>query len=68
MFRNAEVLAAQIHRPPNVIERALIQREVEACGGKIDGNGNAAEQLGLHPDTLRSRMQKLGIARPARPA
>jgi len=41
---------------------------VEACGWKIHGKANAAEKLGLHPNTLRYRMQKLGITRPARPA
>jgi hypothetical protein len=30
-------------------DRAHIQRVVEACGWKIHGKGNAAEQLGLHP-------------------
>lgn len=29
--------------------------------GKINGPGGAAQLLGLHPSTLRSRMQKLGI-------
>jgi formate hydrogenlyase transcriptional activator len=37
---------------------------LERCRWKIDGNGNAAEVLGLHPNTLRSRMRKLGISRP----
>jgi len=50
------------------LDRAHIQRMVEACGWRIHGKGNAADKLGLHPNTLRSRMQKLGIARPARPS
>jgi len=37
---------------------------LERCGWKIDGAGNAAELLGMHPNTLRSRMKKLGVARP----
>jgi transcriptional regulator with GAF, ATPase, and Fis domain len=37
---------------------------LERCNWKIDGSGNAAEVLGLHPNTLRSRMKKLGIVRP----
>jgi transcriptional regulator with GAF, ATPase, and Fis domain len=37
---------------------------LERCNWKIDGRGNAAEALGLHPNTLRSRMKKLGITRP----
>ena len=50
------------------LDRAHIQRVVEACGWRIHGKGNAAQTLGLHPNTLRSRMQKLGITRPARPS
>jgi len=50
------------------LERTHIRRVVEGCGWRIHGKGNAAEQLGLHPNTLRSRMQKLGITRPVRPA
>jgi transcriptional regulator with GAF, ATPase, and Fis domain len=50
------------------VERAHIRRLLEDSGWKIDGEGHAAEKLGLHPNTLRSRMKKLGIARPARPA
>ena len=49
------------------LERAHIRRAVDGWGWKIHGKGNAAEKLGLHPNTLRSRMQKLGITRPARP-
>ncbi len=37
---------------------------LERCDWKINGEGNAAEVLGLHPNTLRSRMSKLGIRRP----
>ena len=35
-----------------------------ACGWKVKGHGNAAEQLGLKESTLRARMKKLGIRRP----
>ena len=48
------------------IERSHIAEVLAACGGKISGPGGAAERLGLHPNTLRSRMQKLGVARPSR--
>ncbi len=50
------------------VERVHIRRVLEGCGWKIDGKGHAAEKLGLHPNTLRSRMEKLGISRPARRA
>ena len=51
------------------IERAHIQEVLRACGWRINGAGNAAERLGLHPNTLRFRMKKLGIVRegPSRP-
>jgi transcriptional regulator with GAF, ATPase, and Fis domain len=51
------------------IERAHIQDVLRACGWRINGAGIAAERLGLHPNTLRFRMKKLGIVRegPSRP-
>lgn len=45
------------------VERARIQEVLRECGWKINGLGNAAERLGLHPNTLRFRMKKLGIVR-----
>jgi transcriptional regulator with GAF, ATPase, and Fis domain len=47
------------------VERDHILSVCERCGWRINGKGNAAERLGINPNTLRSRMQKLGIARPA---
>jgi transcriptional regulator with GAF, ATPase, and Fis domain len=38
-----------------------IRQALETAGGKINGSGGAAQILGLHPNTLRSRMIKLGI-------
>ena len=43
------------------LERQYIGEVLESCGGRIAGAGGAAEVLGLHPNTLRSRMKKLGI-------
>ena len=45
------------------VERKHIQEVLRECDWRINGNGNAAEQLGLHPNTLRFRMKKLGINR-----
>jgi len=45
------------------VERAHIQDVLQECGWRINGLGNAAERLGLHPNTLRFRMKKLGIVR-----
>jgi transcriptional regulator with GAF, ATPase, and Fis domain len=45
------------------IERTHIEEVLRACRWRINGPGNAAERLGLHPNTLRFRMKKLGIVR-----
>jgi transcriptional regulator with GAF, ATPase, and Fis domain len=49
----------------DVIERRHIQDVLRTCNWRINGNGNAAAKLGLHPNTLRFRMKKLAIERPA---
>ena len=38
-----------------------IRRALKMAGGKINGPGGAGQILGLHPNTLRKRMNKLGI-------
>jgi DNA-binding NtrC family response regulator len=38
-----------------------IQKILKIANGKINGPGGAAELLGVHPNTLRKRMIKLGI-------
>jgi transcriptional regulator with GAF, ATPase, and Fis domain len=48
------------------VERDHIRAVCAQCGWRINGKGNAAEQLGLNPNTLRSKMSKLGIKRPSR--
>jgi formate hydrogenlyase transcriptional activator len=45
----------------DAIQRAHIESILAECGWRISGTNNAAERLGLHPNTLRSRMTKLGI-------
>jgi transcriptional regulator with GAF, ATPase, and Fis domain len=44
-------------------ERLHIRRALALVGGKIHGPGGAADILGVNASTLRSRMQKLGIAK-----
>jgi DNA-binding NtrC family response regulator len=39
-----------------------IRQALGRARGKISGPGGAAQLLGLHPNTLRQRMDKLGIA------
>ena len=63
-------------RPPATIsdaenlgdaERIHIMKVLDHCKWKIEGRGQAADRLGLRPSTLRNRMRKLGIRRPASP-
>jgi len=57
-----------IRVPPLRHRRENIAQFLDRCGWRINGVGNAAEQLGLHPNTLRSRLKRLGVERPASPA
>jgi transcriptional regulator with GAF, ATPase, and Fis domain len=47
------------------VERAHFVRVLERCEWRISGTGNAADLLGLKPSTLRSRLKKLQVERPA---
>jgi formate hydrogenlyase transcriptional activator len=47
-------------------ERRHIEETLERTGWVIEGERGAAASLGLSPSTLRSRMGKLGVRRPAR--
>ena len=44
-----------------------VEDALRRCRWRINGRGNAAEVLGLHPNTLRNRMKKFGIQRPKGP-
>ncbi len=43
------------------VEARHIEAILKKAGGKVSGKGGAAELLGIHPETLRHRMRKLGI-------
>ena len=45
------------------VERAHISAVLQQARGVIEGASGAAKTLGMHPNTLRHRMQKLGIKR-----
>ncbi|MGH7970273.1 MAG: sigma 54-interacting transcriptional regulator, partial [Limisphaerales bacterium] len=48
------------------VERRHIESVLVQAGWMIEGERGAARILDLNPSTLRSRMQKLGITRPAK--
>jgi formate hydrogenlyase transcriptional activator len=53
----------------NEVERNHILAALHKTGGKIEGSNGAAKILDLHPNTLRHRIQKLGIrTTPSRPS
>ena len=67
----AELDDIKSQRPSEPAERPLtlddamrvhIERILHLTGGKIQGKDGAAAVLGVHPSTLRSRMQKMGVA------
>lgn len=45
------------------VEREHIRSILDSTGWVVEGQQGAATVLGLHPNTLRSRMKKLGIVR-----
>lgn len=46
------------------IERSYVLRVLKETDWVIEGKQGAATKLGLHPNTLRSRMKKLGLKKP----
>ena len=50
----------------DTMQRLHIERVLRECGGRINGTGNAAFRLGMHPNTLRFRIRKLGVQVPVR--
>lgn len=48
------------------VDRRHIRRVLEKTGWVIEGPAGAAKILGLHANTLRSRLTRLGIERPSR--
>lgn len=45
--------------------RRAIEAALRAAHGRVEGPGGAAERLAVNPNTLRSKMRKLGIRRAA---
>ena len=47
------------------VEKEYIEKILRECKWKINGDNGAAEKLEMHPNTLRSKLKKLKISRPA---
>ncbi len=62
LFVNHE--SKEISKIPTLDEIMIqhIRDTLEKTGGRIEGKGGAADLLGIHYNTLRARMKKLGIA------
>lgn len=60
-----ETMSAENHNNAfltlNEVNAMHIRRALALAKGKVNGPGGAGELLGIHPNTLRKRMQKLGI-------
>jgi len=61
--RSTDAMMAQTDNL-DAVQRAHIEAVLRKCGWRINGLGNAAERLGLHPNTLRFRMKKLAVVCP----
>ena len=48
----------------DAVQRAHIEAILEQCGGRINGEGKHGGSPGIHPNTLRFRMKKLGVVCP----
>lgn len=48
--------------PMEQMIRQHIQQALQQCHNQIHGDGGAAQLLGVNPNTLRSKMSKLGIS------
>ena len=60
--------AAECQETLDAVQRSHIEKVLRECGWRINGVGNAAVRLGLHPNTLRFRIKKLGVVIPGRRA
>jgi transcriptional regulator with GAF, ATPase, and Fis domain len=61
---HGEIASRVTSGPLKEIERHHILSVLQRTGWVIEGNKGAAELLAIHPNTLRSRMKRLGIERP----
>jgi formate hydrogenlyase transcriptional activator len=64
-FADASSLDGSVESTLEQVEKRHIVRVLEQTSWVIEGDRGAAKVLDLHPNTLRSRMKKLGIERTA---
>jgi len=67
-LREAAAASRASDEPPATLDRLQrqhIRKALEQCHWVIEGPRGAALVLGLHPNTLRSRMKRLGLRRGA---
>jgi len=51
----------EFERDVAMMERELILDALDHSNGRVSGEGGAAERLAMHPKTLYSRIEKLGV-------
>ena len=52
-------------RAIDAVERDYVARTLAETEWIIEGDRGAARRLGLHPNTLRSRLKRWGLRRPS---
>ena len=60
-YRDQEEMLSVADMTFDDMQRAYFRALLERTGGRVSGAGGAAERAGMHPNTLRSRLEKLGI-------
>jgi formate hydrogenlyase transcriptional activator len=65
MLRSAGAVGEPTLQTLENVERSHIMRALNETNWVVHGKKGAAEILGINPSTLRSRMAKLGITKPA---
>ncbi|MEI8032907.1 MAG: sigma-54-dependent Fis family transcriptional regulator [Chlorobiaceae bacterium] len=58
-----EKTMSEFEREIMAMERELILDTLSRSSGRVSGAGGAAERLGMHPKTLYSRIEKLGLSK-----
>jgi transcriptional regulator with GAF, ATPase, and Fis domain len=61
IFGAGEYLDSEEFKSIADVNKAHIVAALKKCNGKVSGNGGAADILGIPPNTLTSKMKKLGI-------